>query len=275
MHRLRAHQQAGLDHIAIEEHDVPATAPSVKVYAASLSTRHGDRMSTRDLEQIALEEARRNVNTSQRDLAKWLGISQPTVSRWLSPLTERRKLLRQVKAMLLQRAGWSTRKIGGHLDISEAQVRNDIQANITAHLTEELLRQAAQDLPVDCEQILEEIREERIFADWSPEERHLLKRLRNGETIVVTLRGDHNGLIAWADSAGLYVRVDRQTVWGNPFEMGKDGDRDTVIRNYEVHYLPHKPSLAAKLDTLRGKALGCWCAPEPCHADVLKARADQ
>jgi hypothetical protein len=56
--------------------------------------------------------------------------------------------------------------------------------------------------------------------------------------------------------------------------MGPDGDRDTVIRNYADHYLPHKPSLLAKLPELRGKALGCWCAPEPCHGDVLKARAE-
>jgi hypothetical protein len=25
---------------------------------------------------------------------------------------------------------------------------------------------------------------------------------------------------------------------------------------------------------LRGKALGCWCASEPCHGDVLAEQAD-
>jgi hypothetical protein len=42
-----------------------------------------------------------------------------------------------------------------------------------------------------------------------------------------------------------------------------------VIDAYAYHYLPHKPSLLAKLDTLRGKVLGCWCSPEACHGDIL------
>lgn len=110
---------------------------------------------------------------------------------------------------------------------------------------------------------------------WTAEEEDLRQRLADGETIVVTMRDRrHARLIAWAEERGLYVRIDRRSPWGNPFEMGPDGDRDTVIRNYADHYLPHKPSLLAKLPELRGKALGCWCAPEPCHGDVLKARAE-
>ena len=70
-------------------------------------------------------------------------------------------------------------------------------------------------------------------------------------------------------ATGLFVRVDRTTPWGNPFELGKDGDRATVIAAYRDHYPPSKPSLLGRLGELRGKALGCWCAPLPCHADVL------
>jgi hypothetical protein len=57
--------------------------------------------------------------------------------------------------------------------------------------------------------------------------------------------------------------------------MPADGDRDTVIKSYADHYLPYKPSLLNKIATLEGKALGCWCAPEPCHADVLAEAAQQ
>lgn len=105
---------------------------------------------------------------------------------------------------------------------------------------------------------------------WSEEEMELRKQLENGETVVVSLRGLHANLILWAESEGLYVRIDRRTDWGNPFEMGADGDRDTVIANYRDHYLPYKPSLLSRINELRGKALGCWCAPEPCHGDVLR-----
>jgi hypothetical protein len=62
--------------------------------------------------------------------------------------------------------------------------------------------------------------------------------------------------------------VDRATPLGNPFVIGRDGDRATVIASYR-DYLRRSPALLARLDDLRGKALGCWCAPDACHADVL------
>lgn len=108
---------------------------------------------------------------------------------------------------------------------------------------------------------------------FSQEEIRLLGQVQDGHTVVASLRGQHANLIRWAEERGLYVRIDRRTEWGNPFELPADGDRDTVIRNYAEHYLPNKPSLLAKLGDLRGKVLGCWCAPEPCHGDVLKDRA--
>jgi transposase-like protein len=110
--------------------------------------------------------------------------------------------------------------------------------------------------------------------DLTDDERTLHKQLTAGETIVVSLR-HHQRLIAWADSRGLYERIDRRSPWGNPFELPADGTRDEVIANYEQHYLPYKPSLLDRLHTLKGKALGCWCAPEPCHGDILKNGADE
>jgi Domain of unknown function (DUF4326) len=67
--------------------------------------------------------------------------------------------------------------------------------------------------------------------------------------------------------------VDGATPWGNPFVLGRDGDRASVIAKYCDDSLPGNPNLLARLGNLRGKALGCWCAPEPCHADVLAAAA--
>lgn len=110
--------------------------------------------------------------------------------------------------------------------------------------------------------------------DFTDDERTLHKQLTAGETVVVSLR-HHQRLIAWADSRGLYERIDRRSPWGNPFELPADGTRDEVIANYEKHYLPYKPSLLDRLHTLKGKALGCWCAPEPCHGDILKNGADE
>jgi hypothetical protein len=80
--------------------------------------------------------------------------------------------------------------------------------------------------------------------------------------------GVDRALMAWAVAHGLFVRVDRRTPWGNPFRIGRDGDREAVVAKFR-DYLPHKDGLLGQLASLRGKALGCHCAPEMCHADVL------
>ena len=71
------------------------------------------------------------------------------------------------------------------------------------------------------------------------------------------------------------VRIDRQTKWGNPFVMGpnKDGSREIVIAKYRT-YLSSSPDLLDALPELAGKDLICWCAPLPCHGDILLALAN-
>ncbi len=55
--------------------------------------------------------------------------------------------------------------------------------------------------------------------------------------------------------------------------IGKDGDRETVIRKYR-EWVVTKPHLMAAIHELRGKVLGCWCAPKACHGDVLVSLAN-
>lgn len=68
---------------------------------------------------------------------------------------------------------------------------------------------------------------------------------------------------------GWDVFIGRPTKWGNPFRIGEDGTREEVIAKFR-EYLAGRPDLikAAKCD-LRGKKLACYCAPKPCHGDVL------
>ena len=107
-------------------------------------------------------------------------------------------------------------------------------------------------------------------ASWSDDELRLKEMLEAGRTTVVSMAKDgHPNLVAWAKDAALFTRIDRASEWGNPFEVGKDGNREAVVENYDLYYLPHKPSLLKKLPSLKGKALGCWCAPKSCHGNVL------
>ena len=64
------------------------------------------------------------------------------------------------------------------------------------------------------------------------------------------------------------IYIGRPSKWGNPFLIGRDGDRAAVISKYR-EWLLGQPVLLAALPELRGKRLGCWCKPKACHGDVL------
>jgi Domain of unknown function (DUF4326) len=60
----------------------------------------------------------------------------------------------------------------------------------------------------------------------------------------------------------------------NPFRIGVDGNREQVIAMYR-DYLLGRADLLTLLPDLRGKRLGCWCSPLPCHADVIAELTDR
>ena len=84
-----------------------------------------------------------------------------------------------------------------------------------------------------------------------------------------------------AISVGDAVRWVRlaKTKWANPFKIDKpgklrDGTRAEVIAKHRA-WIMKQPELMAALPELRGKDLACWCAPLPCHADVLLKLANR
>lgn len=64
------------------------------------------------------------------------------------------------------------------------------------------------------------------------------------------------------------IYIGRPGKWGNPFVMGENATREEVIDMYR-DWINKQPELLASLPDLKGKVLGCWCAPLPCHGDVL------
>lgn len=70
------------------------------------------------------------------------------------------------------------------------------------------------------------------------------------------------------------VFIGRPSKWGNPFIIGIDGDREQVIKKYEV-WIQTQPELLASLPDLKGKNLVCFCSPLPCHGDVLLKLANE
>ncbi len=50
--------------------------------------------------------------------------------------------------------------------------------------------------------------------------------------------------------------------------VGRDGTREEVVKLYEM-WLLQQTHLQLQLGELQGKDLICFCAPLPCHGDVL------
>lgn len=62
------------------------------------------------------------------------------------------------------------------------------------------------------------------------------------------------------------------SIFCNPYVIGKHGNRDEVInlyRNHIIQKIEQSDNFKNQLISLKGKNLGCWCYPEPCHGDVL------
>ena len=110
------------------------------------------------------------------------------------------------------------------------------------------------------------------MTDWTTEERGLRECLEQGQAIVVTMRARHTRLVAWARRTGCFVRIDRRSSWGNPHRIGRDGGRDAVIARYRNDI--ETSDLTARVGELRGRALGCWCAPAACHGNGLAELAN-
>ncbi len=64
------------------------------------------------------------------------------------------------------------------------------------------------------------------------------------------------------------VYIGRPSKWGNPFIVGRDGDRQEVIEKYGG-WIINQPELMRALPELQNKVLGCWCWPKKCHGQVL------
>lgn len=115
---------------------------------------------------------------------------------------------------------------------------------------------------------------------WSEAERELAAEVLAGRTVVVNVRkgGPHRRLVPWLVADGLLTYVGHagarhswpRSEFANPFVKLRDADREAMVRRYR-EWLAEQPALLRRLRAgeLTGRALGCWCAPLLCHANVL------
>ena len=99
------------------------------------------------------------------------------------------------------------------------------------------------------------------------------------------IRPQYNNLKEWMDDpqnvyvgrAGV-VFIDGQrfpknaSPFANPFKITASLTRDQAVEQYKTH-IQDKVNKSQELKELllsyKGKNLGCWCHPEPCHANIL------
>ncbi len=70
------------------------------------------------------------------------------------------------------------------------------------------------------------------------------------------------------------VYIGRGSYWGNPFVIGKHGDRKECIDMYREYAILHNIRERAKKELI-GKTLGCYCKPKECHGDLLAEWANE
>ena len=76
------------------------------------------------------------------------------------------------------------------------------------------------------------------------------------------------------------IYIGRGSPLGNPFIIGKDGDRDEVLFKYKKYLQSeinnNNRNIINALEAIKERSmhsnvsLGCYCKPKPCHGDVIK-----
>lgn len=60
--------------------------------------------------------------------------------------------------------------------------------------------------------------------------------------------------------------------WANPYPISDTDTREMVIAKFREYILARPDLIEALAETVKAdgvECLVCWCAPEPCHCDVL------
>jgi hypothetical protein len=75
------------------------------------------------------------------------------------------------------------------------------------------------------------------------------------------------------DRTAVYVGDARRgfeaSPYATPFKLRQDGTQIQINVKYRTWLLAQPGLLERARTELRGKTLACWCAPGPCHGDVL------
>jgi hypothetical protein len=125
-HRLEAHKKAGRAEIDAEEVEIPE-GMSARYFAATLSARHGDRMSNADLKALAEVEFKADPTLEMAEWGRNLGVSKGTLHGWVGSIVNRGLEERRAKSWRLHKLGWIHEEIAAVLDVSRPTIVADVK----------------------------------------------------------------------------------------------------------------------------------------------------
>lgn len=80
-------------------------------------------------------------------------------------------------------------------------------------------------------------------------------------------------------SGEIPIDISRTSIFGNPFPLEKESDRDNVIELYRLYLHEQRKAntevwkavkeIARRVRNGENIALVCWCSPKACHGDVI------
>jgi DNA-directed RNA polymerase specialized sigma24 family protein len=120
-HRWKAHgrlveqpelngQGEQFSEIEAEFHTIPEGIPP-KLYAASLSSKHGHRLTSGETKDLAREICEANPDFAAQVIAEYVGKSRQTVDGYVSDIKGRRKEQQRAIIMRLDRLGWTQEEV--------------------------------------------------------------------------------------------------------------------------------------------------------------------
>lgn len=60
--------------------------------------------------------------------------------------------------------------------------------------------------------------------------------------------------------------------FGNPTRLKPGEERGSALENYKKYFykrIENDPKFKEEVLKLKGKTLGCFCKPKPCHGDII------
>lgn len=90
-------------------------------------------------------------------------------------------------------------------------------------------------------------------------------------TVVVNIRS--NSYDVYIGRAG----KGQEGYFGNPFVLRQGESRGSTLEEYKEYFynrLKSDPEFKRRIHELKGRTLGCFCKPYPCHGDIIKEYLD-